>query len=149
MPIRTWILALFDTTSAEADFKEALAKVSALSSRLSRLNAEVFETQPVFPEVSFKHPQFIDNESALFRKRMDAQKEELDALAAILALVLLSTKAARKSLIASRCRPISPPPSSSSSARIIITSRTKSVFKGMIQHCVCTRSRFYMSDFYM
>ncbi|MDC1513647.1 HlyD family type I secretion periplasmic adaptor subunit [Porticoccaceae bacterium] len=81
------VLALFDATSAEADFKEALAKVSALSSRLSRLNAEVFEAQLVFPEVSFKHPQFIDNESALFRKRMDAQKEELDALGAILALV--------------------------------------------------------------
>ncbi len=81
------VLVLFDSTSAEADYKEALAKVSALSSRLARLNAEVFETKPVFPEIAYRHQQFVDNESALFDKRMEAQKEELDALAAILSLV--------------------------------------------------------------
>lgn len=81
------VLVVFDATSAEADFKEALAKTSALSSRLARLNAEVFEATPVFPKISYEHPQFIDNESALFLKRMDAQREELDALTAILSLV--------------------------------------------------------------
>jgi len=81
------VVAQFDITDAEADYREAKARAAGLSASMTRLKAEIFGTEPVFSEQSLEYPQFVESQLALFVKRRAAQYEEIESLAGILALV--------------------------------------------------------------
>jgi adhesin transport system membrane fusion protein len=81
------IVALFETTNAEADYQEAKAQVAALSAAMSRLTAELFEETPAFSGLSLEFPHFVKSQKLLFDRRQSAKNEEILNLEAILALV--------------------------------------------------------------
>ncbi len=81
------VIAQFDVTDAEADYREAEARAAGLSATMARLEAETYGTEPNFPKVSQGYPQFIESQQALFAKRRSAQAAEIRSVEGILALV--------------------------------------------------------------
>lgn len=81
------VIAQFDVTDAEADYREAEARAAGLSATMARLEAETYGTEPNFPKVSQGYPQFIESQQALFAKRRSAQAAEIRSIEGILALV--------------------------------------------------------------
>ncbi len=81
------IVAQFDVTEAEADYREAKARVAGLEARMVRLRAEIYGRLPDFSSLSQEFPQFIKSQEALYLKRTAAQKDEIASLESILALV--------------------------------------------------------------
>ena len=81
------IVAQFDVTEAEADYREAKARVAGLEARMVRLRAEIYGRLPDFSSLSQEFPQFIKSQEALYLKRTAAQKDEIASLKSILALV--------------------------------------------------------------
>ena len=81
------IIAQFDVTDAEADYREAKARAAGLEARMVRLRAEIYGRLPDFSSLSREFPQFIESQEALYLKRTAAQKDEIASLERILALV--------------------------------------------------------------
>ena len=81
------IIAQFNVTEAQADYREALAKAASLNATLARLRAEVFETEPEFGSEYADYVQFQETQLALMRKRQSALNEDLDAIRGILKLI--------------------------------------------------------------
>lgn len=81
------IVAQFDVTDAEADYREAKARAAGLEARMVRLRAEIYGRLPDFSSLSREFPQFIESQKALYLKRTAAQKDEIASLKSILALV--------------------------------------------------------------
>lgn len=81
------IIAQFDVTDAEADYREAKARAAGLEARMVRLRAEIYGRLPDFSSLSREFPQFIESQEALYLKRTAAQKDEIASLESILALV--------------------------------------------------------------
>ena len=81
------IVAQFDVTDAEADYREAKARAAGLEARMVRLRAEIYGRLPDFSSLSREFPQFIESQEALYLKRTAAQKDEIASLESILALV--------------------------------------------------------------
>ena len=81
------IIAQFDVTDAEADYREAKARAAGLEARMVRLRAEIYGRLPDFSSLSREFPQFIESQEALYLKRTAAQKDEIASLKRILALV--------------------------------------------------------------
>ncbi|MAJ80945.1 MAG: secretion protein [Porticoccaceae bacterium] len=81
------IVAQFDVTDAEADYREAKARAAGLEARMVRLRAEIYGRLPDFSSLSREFPQFIESQEALYLKRTAAQKDEIASLKSILALV--------------------------------------------------------------
>ena len=81
------IIAQFDVTDAEADYREAKARAAGLEARMVRLRAEIYGRLPDFSPLSREFPQFIESQEALYLKRTAAQKDEIASLKRILALV--------------------------------------------------------------
>ncbi len=81
------IIAQFDVTDAEADYREAKARAAGLEARMVRLRAEIYGSLPDFSSLSREFPQFIESQEALYLKRTAAQKDEIASLERILALV--------------------------------------------------------------
>lgn len=80
------VLARLDHSQANASFQDTQAKVAALKATLVRLNAEVFGRSLVFPEEVRAYPNFVSNQSELFRRRQSAVNNELGALQKSLSL---------------------------------------------------------------
>lgn len=83
---RDQLLARLDRTKAEAGYREAKAKVGALSAALARVRAEIFGGEPRFTAESADYPEFRRNQVALLRKRRDAITQEIGALERLRAL---------------------------------------------------------------
>lgn len=81
------ILARLERTQAEAALKESQGKVAALSAALVRLHTEVLGARLTFPENVKAYPQFIANQTELYKRRKQALASEIDALQNSLRLV--------------------------------------------------------------
>lgn len=81
------IIARFDQTDALADFEDAKARAASLAANMARLEAEIYERQPVFPDEALDYPKFVKSQLSLFERRQASQAEQLAALREILALV--------------------------------------------------------------
>lgn len=83
---RGQVLFRFDQARASAGHQESLAKAAALRATVARLQAEVFGSQPRFPDLA-DFPELRANQLALFKRRQSAIQEEVSALESSLALV--------------------------------------------------------------
>ncbi|MCH1487200.1 MAG: HlyD family type I secretion periplasmic adaptor subunit [Alphaproteobacteria bacterium] len=81
------VIARFDQTDSLADFEDAKARAASLTANMARLEAEIYERQPVFPNEALDYPKFIKSQLSLFERRQASQAEQLAALREILALV--------------------------------------------------------------
>lgn len=80
------VLARLDRSQANAAFQDTQAKVAALKANLIRLHAEVFGTPLVFPDEVKAYPNFVSNQTELFRRRQSAVNNEVAALQKSLSL---------------------------------------------------------------
>lgn len=90
------VLARLDRAQTEAAYEDSLAKVAALHARLTRLHAEVFETELTFPDDALRYPDFISNQTQLYRARKRALDEEIEALERSLSLSREEIKISQK-----------------------------------------------------
>jgi membrane fusion protein, adhesin transport system len=74
------LLARFDKTRTEAGYLKSAAKAAGLLATVARLNAEVFGGKPKFGLELAKYPEFRSNQLALFNKRQDALRDEVETL---------------------------------------------------------------------
>lgn len=77
-------LVELDDTRAAAALADSRAKVAALQIRIARLRAEVYEEGLQFePELIHDYPEFVENQSELFRRRREALDDSVNALRAL------------------------------------------------------------------
>ena len=81
------LLVRLERNQAEAAQKDSLGKVAALESALVRLHAEVLDAPLVFPDSVKDYPQFVVNQTELYRRRHKALQSEIGALESSLALL--------------------------------------------------------------
>jgi len=81
------VIAQFNVTEAQADYREARAKAASLHANLVRLEAEVFERAPNFGDEYNDYPQFQESQQALMLKRQAALNEDLEAINGMLRLI--------------------------------------------------------------
>ena len=81
------ILIRLDRSQADAARQDSLGKVAALKAALIRLQAEVFNRPLKFPDDVRAYPEFVTNQSELFKRRQQALHAEIDALEESLKLV--------------------------------------------------------------
>lgn len=81
------LLVRLDRSQAVAARQDSLGKVAALKAALIRLQAEVFNRPLQFPADVRAYPEFVANQSELFRRRQDALHAEIGALEESLQLV--------------------------------------------------------------
>lgn len=74
------LLVRIDKTRAEASFLETRAQVAALSAKVSRLNAELFETEATYENIALEYPEFIDIQNKLIKIRQKALNDEISAI---------------------------------------------------------------------
>lgn len=74
------LLALIDSTRAEAGYLETRATVAGLTVKVSRLRSEVLNQPIKFPGWLKDYPQISENQITLQTRRTSALKEELEAL---------------------------------------------------------------------
>jgi len=82
------LLALIDSTRAEASYLETRATVAGLTARVSRLRSEVLDQPIVFPQWLDQYAQMFENQVTLQRRRSSALTEELDALQRVREILL-------------------------------------------------------------
>lgn len=74
------ILVVLDRVKAQAAFDEGNAKVAALMSQKSRINAELFDTPLQFPAEIQGYTDFIRNQTQLYQRRRSSLNAELASL---------------------------------------------------------------------
>lgn len=74
------LLVELDTVQLEAAVREAQVKVAALESRMSRINAELYEKPLTFPDSLGSFPQFKANQRQLYQRRRSALQSEIATL---------------------------------------------------------------------
>ena len=80
------ILATLQKERAEAAVSETKAKVAALRITLVRLQAEVYGRPLTFDRELKAYPEYISNQTDLYKKKQQAFREDIDALTKILEL---------------------------------------------------------------
>ncbi|MDY0195934.1 MAG: HlyD family efflux transporter periplasmic adaptor subunit [Sulfurovaceae bacterium] len=73
-------LVVLEKEKAQAAYYDSKAKVAALKATLARLQAEVYDKPLVFPEDTKGYPEFISNQTELFKRRQQALNDETSAL---------------------------------------------------------------------
>jgi multidrug efflux pump subunit AcrA (membrane-fusion protein) len=79
-------LVSMQSTRAIASFEDAKSKVAALTAALVRLRAEMFDQPLAFPESLSASPEFVHNQTELFRARRRSLEQGLNALSVSLRL---------------------------------------------------------------
>ncbi|MDY0403061.1 HlyD family efflux transporter periplasmic adaptor subunit [Sulfurovum sp.] len=79
-------LILLEQDKAKAGYDESRSKVAALKATLIRLQAEVFDKPLVFPDELKGYPEFISNQTELFKRRQQAIRDQTTAINESLAL---------------------------------------------------------------
>lgn len=74
------VLLRFEKTRVESSYLEARAKYVALLATVTRLQAEMLGTKLKFPKELKAYPEYIENQTALYKKRQSALREELSAI---------------------------------------------------------------------
>jgi len=81
------LLARIDRTRIAAAYAETRSQVAALTARVARLHAELFDTDPEFPPIIDEFPDFAENQRKLLSVRRTALREEIDSLEKIRSLI--------------------------------------------------------------
>ncbi|MDR6919080.1 multidrug efflux pump subunit AcrA (membrane-fusion protein) [Pseudomonas sp. 3296] len=79
-------LVSMQSTRATASFEDSKSKVAALTAALARLRAEMFDRPLDFPESLSASPEFVNNQTELFRARRRSLEQGLSALSVSLRL---------------------------------------------------------------
>lgn len=81
------LLVRLEQTQARAAVDESRGKVAALRAALTRLRAEVFGRDLVFPQEVKEYTAFVTNQTELFQRRQRAINEETKALESMLSAI--------------------------------------------------------------
>ena len=81
------LLARIDRTRIAAAYAETRSQVAALTARVARLHAELFDTDPKFPPIIDEFPDFAENQRKLLSVRRTSLREEIDSLEKIRSLI--------------------------------------------------------------
>ena len=80
------LLVVLEEERAKAALDNSASKTAALTAKLARLNAEIFEKPLVFPEGVQQYPEYVQNQRALYNRRRQAINEEVSSLEKMLVL---------------------------------------------------------------
>lgn len=80
------LLVVLEEERAKAALDNSASKIAALTAKLARLNAEIFEKPLVFPEGVQRYPEYVQNQRALYNRRRQAINEEVSSLEKMLVL---------------------------------------------------------------
>ena len=80
-------LVQLEDAKLKASVTEARGKVASLMSRMARINAELFDRPLAFPPEVQEFPEFIKNQTLLYKKRRKALQDQLAALNKMLGLM--------------------------------------------------------------
>ena len=80
------LLVVLEEERAKAAVDNSASKTAALTAKLARLNAEIFEKPLVFPEGVQQYPEYVQNQRALYNRRRQAINEEVSSLEKMLVL---------------------------------------------------------------
>lgn len=80
------LLVVLEEERAKAALDNTAAKTAALKTKLTRLNAEIFETNLVFSDDVKNYPEYVQNQTALYNRRRQAINEDVSSLQKILVL---------------------------------------------------------------
>ena len=73
-------LILLDKDRAQAAYDDSKAKVAAVKAALARLQAEVYDKPLAFPAEVKEYPEFISNQTELFKRRQQAVNDQTSSL---------------------------------------------------------------------
>ncbi|MBS9778993.1 MAG: HlyD family efflux transporter periplasmic adaptor subunit [Moraxellaceae bacterium] len=74
------LLVVLEEERALASVANAESKTAALTAKVVRLKAEIFEEPLVFPEEVKKYPEYVENQTQLYNRRRQAIKEDIASL---------------------------------------------------------------------
>jgi adhesin transport system membrane fusion protein len=80
------LLVVLEEERAKAAVDNSASKTAALTAKLARLNAEIFEKPLVFPKGVQDYPEYVQNQRALYDRRRQAINEEVSSLEKMLVL---------------------------------------------------------------
>ena len=80
-------LVMLDQVKLKAAVAESQGKVASLMSSMARINAELFDRPLDFPPEVDAFPDFVANQTMLYQKRRQAQRDQLSALQGMLQLM--------------------------------------------------------------
>ncbi|WP_372845312.1 HlyD family efflux transporter periplasmic adaptor subunit [Psychrobacter sp.] len=80
------LLVVLEEERAKAAVDNSASKTAALTAKLARLNAEIFEKPLVFPKGVQNYPEYVQNQRALYDRRRQAINEEVSSLEKMLVL---------------------------------------------------------------
>jgi len=80
------LLVVLEEERAKAAVDNSASKTAALTAKLARLNAEIFEEPLVFPKGVQDYPEYVQNQRALYNRRRQAINEEVSSLEKMLVL---------------------------------------------------------------
>ncbi|MGP9558500.1 HlyD family efflux transporter periplasmic adaptor subunit [Psychrobacter sp. AOP7-A1-24] len=80
------LLVVLEEERAKAAVDNSASKTAALTAKLARLNAEIFEKPLVFPKGIEDYPEYVQNQRALYNRRRQAINEEVSSLQKMLVL---------------------------------------------------------------
>jgi adhesin transport system membrane fusion protein len=81
------VLVRFDRTRAEASWRETRAQVASREAIIARLEGELAGRPPKFPELLNDYPGIVETQRALYQRRQESLKREVESLASTLALI--------------------------------------------------------------
>jgi multidrug efflux pump subunit AcrA (membrane-fusion protein) len=73
-------LISLEKNKAQAAYDDSKSKVAALKATLARLEAEVYGKNLIFPPLVKEYPEFISNQTELYKRRKQALDDEISAL---------------------------------------------------------------------
>lgn len=80
------LLIVLEEERALAAVANSASKTAALTAKVTRLNAEIFEKPLVFPDQVKKYPEYIENQTELYNRRRQAIQQEVASLEKMLVL---------------------------------------------------------------
>ncbi len=80
------LLVVLEEERALASVANAESKTAALTAKVVRLKAEIFEEPLIFPDAVKKYPEYVENQTQLYERRRQAIKQEITSLKKMLAL---------------------------------------------------------------
>ncbi len=80
------LLVVLEEERALASVANSESKTAALTAKVVRLKAEIFEQPLVFPEQVKKYPEYVENQTQLYNRRRQAIQEDVRSLQKMLVL---------------------------------------------------------------
>ncbi len=83
---RGQLLVVLEEERALAAVANSASKTAALTAKVVRLKAEIFDQPLIFPEEVLKYPEYVENQTQLYNRRRQAIQEEVASLERMLLL---------------------------------------------------------------